>query len=119
MKRSRLQKMKHVNTGAAQPVSFTREQADTFIFDVVMKELYENSDVNVLDLQKDILDKYKIRLSHKEYERIWEVLTTSLWISPSIGFGRAGKVELTTVGYQLLARYGSYSQYIIATEPRN
>jgi len=91
-----------------------RNEMDKNIFDVVLKYLYINADKNSLDLDKDILSNMTITLPNREKERIWDVLTGSGWVSPIVGFGNAGKIELTNAGFQLMSQFGSYSNYLAA-----
>jgi hypothetical protein len=91
-----------------------RNEMDKSIFDVVMSYLYLNADKNAIDLDKDILSRMTIKLPEREKDRVWDVLTTSGWISPVVGFGNAGKVELTQAGIQLMSQFGSYSNYLAA-----
>ena len=119
MKKSRIQKLKNIQKGnqpqQGQGRTITRQDMDRMLFDMVMGEIYENSDVNSV-LFEDILHKYQVELPVKEKERIWDVITNSMWISPMMGFGQAGKLELTPQGFQLMAQYGSYSNYLAATQ---
>jgi hypothetical protein len=96
--------------------TITRQDMDRMIFDVVLGELYENADVNALPYD-GILEKYKIALPNKEKERLWEILAGSVWVNPMIGFGQAGKLELTTQGFQMMEQFGSYSNFLATTQP--
>lgn len=91
-----------------------RNEMDRNIFDVVLKYLYINADKNVLDLDNDVLSHMTIKLPAREKERVWDVLTSSGWVSPKIGFGNAGKIALTKAGFQLMSQFGSYSDYLLA-----
>lgn len=91
-----------------------RNEMDRNIFDVVLKYLYINADKNVLDLDNDVLSHMTIKLPAREKERVWDVLTSSGWVSPKIGFGNAGKIALTKAGFQLMSQFGSYSDYLQA-----
>lgn len=119
MKKSRIQKLKNKRENspkdAPQRQVITRQDMDRMIFDMVMSEIYENSDVNEL-LYDEILSKYRVQLPEKEKQRLWDVLTNTTWVSPKMGFGQAGKLELTQQGYQLMSQYGSYSNYVEATQ---
>jgi hypothetical protein len=96
-----------------------RVELDRNVFDLVLKELFENADQDEMDLERDILAKSKIKLHQKESRRLWEVLTSSGWISPAIGFGKAGKLELTKAGMQMMTQFGGYSQYLAAMQTNN
>lgn len=91
---------------------FNRDEQDQHVFNSVLKCLYENADVDMLNLHEDIYKKHNINLPHKEFERIWEIMKASGLINPVIGFGNSGKVSLSRAGYQLMAQYGSYENYI-------
>lgn len=97
-----------------QALIIDRSMKDRNIIDTVLNELYNNSDIDTLNLENDIYKKFKIKLSHKESERLWEVMINSGLVNPVAGFGNAGKVELSRTGYQLMAQYGGYKEYIEA-----
>lgn len=115
MKKSRIQKLKSTQEKDQQGHVITRQDMDRMIFDIVMGEIYEHSDVNEL-MFDDILGKYKVQLPDNEKQRLWDVITNTSWVSPKMGFGQAGKLELTQQGYQLMSQYGSYSNYVAATQ---
>src|SRR5690606_21450612 len=77
MKKSRIQKLKNKRENspkdAPQRQVITRQDMDRMIFDMVMSEIYENSDVNEL-LYDEILSKYRVQLPEKEKQRLWDVL---------------------------------------------
>jgi len=85
---------------------------DRRLFDIVLASLYENADKDTLHMENDILKPLNINLPPNEADRIWEVMVSSGLVSPVVGFGNAGKLELTKAGYQLLSQYGTYSQYL-------
>lgn len=93
-------------------VTLSRSEMDKKVFDIVLKTLYNNADKDVLHLEHEIYAPANINLPHKEAERLWEVMTSSGLVTPVIGFGNAGKVELTNNGYQLMSQYGSYLDYL-------
>ncbi len=93
-----------------------RTEMDKGIFDAVLQYLYVNADKNSLDLSNDILSHMTIPLPNREKERIWGVLTSSGWVSPKVGFGNAGKIELTKAGFQLMSQFGSYTGYLAAMQ---
>jgi hypothetical protein len=82
------------------------------IMDAVMKTLFHNSDKNALDLEQEILKPLKIDLPKKELEKVWDVITNSGLVSPLIGFGNSGKVELTSEGIKLMSQFGGYLEYM-------
>jgi hypothetical protein len=89
-------------------------EVDKQVFDIVLETLYNNADKDVLHLEKDIYIPNNVKLSLKHAERLWEIMLSSGWVSPVIGFGNSGKVSLTQSGYQLMAQYGGYSKYLDA-----
>lgn len=104
LKRFKVQKLANANTS----------EYDKQIIDIVLVTLYNNADRDVLDLEKEIYNPNKIKLSLKHSERLWEVMLSSGWVSPVIGFGNSGRVALTQSGYQLMAQYGGYSKFLEA-----
>ena len=96
-----------------------RSSLDKAIIDLILKSLYNNADKEALHIDKDIYDPNNIKLPLKESERIWEVMIASGWISPVIGFGNAGKIELTREGTQLMAQFGGYKEYLDAMSQSN
>lgn len=107
---------------AEQKVTFdmlTPEQRvalDRDMMNIVTKILFEDSQKDELDLQKDVIDKSNVIFPQKEVERIWNVLIGSTWISPIVGFGKAGKLELTNAGLQMMSQYGSYKNFLMKQE---
>lgn len=95
------------------PVIDTKE-IDKKVIDTVLKTLYNNSDIDAMQIEEQIYKPNNISLNAKDAERMWEVLVASGWISPVIGFGNAGKITLTREGYQLMAQFGGYLQYLEA-----
>jgi hypothetical protein len=69
-----------------------------------------------VDLHRDVLEKSRIVLPSREKQRLWEVLTSSGWVSPTIGFGKAGKLELTKAGFLMMSQFGGYSQYLASVQ---
>jgi len=96
-----------------------RLELDKNVIDLTLRALFENADKNSIDLHKDILDKARIVLPQKETQRIWDVLTSSGWVSPTIGFGKAGKLELTKAGFQMMSQFGGYMQYLASMQQSN
>lgn len=92
-----------------------RIQMDKSVFDVVLKTLYVGTK-NELHLENEIYATAKLKVPPKEADRLWNVLMSSGWVVPAVGFGRAGKVELTKAGYQLMATFGGYKEYLESVE---
>jgi len=93
-----------------------RLELDKNVIDLTLRMLFENADKNAIDLHKDIFEKARIVLPQKETQRIWDVLTGSGWVSPTIGFGKAGKLELTKAGFQMMSQFGGYTQYLASMQ---
>jgi len=89
-------------------------EIDKQVIDLVLHTLYNNSDIDTMSLEEQIYKPNNISLNKKDYERLWEVLISSGWISPVVGFGNAGKISLTREGYKLMAQFGSYMKYLEA-----
>ena len=87
-------------------------EMDQRIVDTVLNRLYNNSTKNMLHLESEIYAPANIQLPPEDAERVWEVMISTGLVTPVIGFGNSGKVELTRAGYQLMAQYGGYSQYL-------
>lgn len=89
-----------------------RVELDRNMMDIVTKILFEDGHKDELDLQKDVIDKSNVIFPQKEVERIWNVMIGSTWVSPIVGFGKAGKLELTNAGLQMMSQYGSYKNFL-------
>jgi hypothetical protein len=113
MKQNRIRKYHKTLNLKVDPVD--KVAADKNIFDMVLKQLYNNAD-DALHLENQIYAPNNVKLNNKESERIWEIMISSGWITPVIGFGNAGKVELTKTGYQLMSQFGGYSEYLTAVQ---
>lgn len=119
-KNLRIHRIKNLTPRQTHPEVFIdRGNMDIGIFDLVMKMLYENSDKNTMHLENEIFQPFNINLPKKETERIWDVLISSGFISPIMGFGNAGKVALTKTGYQIMSQYGTYSKFMEHNNPNN
>lgn len=98
------------------PVFPDKHAQDTYIIDTTLAELYNEGDKVAKSLDKDILKQHRIRISEQEYERIWEILTSTGLVNAVIGFGNNGKLNLTNEGYQLMRQFGSYSAFLTERE---
>jgi hypothetical protein len=87
-------------------------EKDKLVIDIVLHTLYNNSDIDTMQLEEQIYKPNNILLNRKDAERLWEVLISSGWISPVVGFGNAGEISLTRDGYKLMSQYGSYMKYL-------
>src|SRR5690606_13177217 len=73
---------------------------------------FDNTVKNTLHLENEIYAPSNIKLPAEDAERIWEIMISSGLVTSVIGFGNSGRIELTRAGYQLMAQYGGYSQYL-------
>lgn len=120
MKQSRI--MKHsrhhnrvnkVKKAKVKPVTIVnRSDVDIAIIDIVLKALYHNSHIDTLHIENDIFKHAKIDIPYAESERLWEVMLNSGLVNPVAGFGNAGKLKLSRTGYQLMAQFGGYAEYV-------
>ena len=115
MKHIRINKQKKA-LQALKTKNLDRSELDKNVFDMVLKVLYLNTHKSEMDLEKEIFAGSPIKIPQKEAERLWNVLTSSSWVSPAVGFGKAGKIELTKAGYQLMSQFGSYMEYLTSVE---
>lgn len=116
MKNLRIRKKKNLLKVRYNPNSTDRLELDKHVFDVTMKCLYNNSDKSELGFENEIIPYTKLKLPKKEVLRLWNVLASSNWVAPTVGFGRAGKLELTQAGYQLMSQFGGYREYLATVE---
>ncbi len=117
MKKTRIRTKKNLRKAITfKPTETNRLELDKYIFDVAMKCLYHNADKSELGFETEILKYAKVKLPQKEISRLWNVLASSNWVAPTVGFGRAGKLELTHAGYQLMSQFGGYKQYLDTVE---
>ncbi len=93
-------------------LALDNKELDKQVFDLVLKTLYNNADRNGLHVENEIFAPLQIKMPAHDTGRLWEVMISSGWVSPVIGFGNAGKLELTKAGYQLMSQFGGYSEYI-------
>lgn len=97
-------------------IALDRSEMDRKVFDLVLKTLYNNAGKSGLHVENEILAACRISLPSNENSRLWEVMTSTGWVSPVIGFGNAGKLELTKAGVQLMAQFGGYSEYLTSMQ---
>lgn len=107
---NRQDKLKKTNL---TPVTIAdRNEVDVSIIDLVLKSLYYNSHIDVLNVDEDIYKKAGVKIPFMESERLWEVMISSGLVNPVAGFGNAGKLKLSRTGYQLMAQFGGYREYM-------
>lgn len=96
-----------------KPVTIVdRSDVDIAVIDIVLKSLYHNSHVDTLHIENDIYKNANISVPYVESERLWEVMLNSGLVNPVAGFGNAGKLKLSRTGYQLMAQFGGYREYM-------
>jgi hypothetical protein len=89
-------------------------EKDKIVIDTVLRTLYNNADIDALQIEDQIYKANNISLNKKDSERLWEVLIGSGLVSPVVGFKNAGKISLTKEGYKLMAQFGSYLKFLEA-----
>ena len=113
MSKEKSQGKKNVKRVEVKPATvMDRNEFDMHVIDLVLNTLYNNSDKDVFHLDDEIYKPAKVTMPIKESDRLWEVMVSSGLINPVIGFGNSGKIELSSSGYQLMAKYGGYLQYM-------
>jgi len=110
MKARNRKALRLIKSKGSEPID--QSEYDKNVIDHVIKTLYNNSDKVSLHLDAEIYKPSNISLPFKESERLWAIMLGSGLISPAIGFGNAGRVELTKTGYQLMSQYGGYKEYL-------
>ncbi len=107
---NRKTKLKKANI---KPVTIVdRNEVDINIIDLVLKALYHNSHIDTLHIERDIYERAGVKIPYVEAERLWEVMLNSGLVNPVAGFGNAGKLKLSRTGYQLMAQFGGYKEYM-------
>ena len=86
----------------------------TDILDTVLRTLYEHMDKDGLNFDQDLLAANKIELSPEESDALWDVLRATGLADSIIGFGKEGRLELTSAGIQMMTRFGSYRNFLAA-----
>lgn len=99
---------------AIKPAPIDRNEVDIVIIDIVLKALYYNSHIDILHVEDEIYKNANINIPYVEAERLWEVMLNSGLVNPVAGFGNAGKLKLSRTGYQLMAQFGGYKEYMDA-----
>lgn len=102
-----------------KPAIVDRNEIDIAIIDIVLKALYHNSHIDTLHIENDIYKNANIKIPYVESERLWEVLMNSGLANPVAGFGNAGKMKLSRTGYQLMAQFGGYKEYMDSMKKAN
>ncbi len=116
---NRRAKLKKANTKPRAQAILDRDEIDIALIDLVLKSLYHNSHIDVLHVENDIYKNANVEVPYVEAERLWEVMLSSGLVNPVAGFGNAGKLKLSRSGYQLMAQYGGYAEYISTIKAKN
>lgn len=117
MKHQRHKSQKALNRMRVKPaVSLDRSEMDKRAFDLVLKTLYNSTHRDGLHVENEIFIPARVKVAPHEAGRLWEVMVSSGWVSPVIGFGNAGKLELTKAGYQLMSQFGGYTEYLTSVQ---
>ena len=116
---NRRAKLKRANTKPRPETILDRNEIDIALIDLVLKSLYHNSHIDILHVENDIYKNANVQVPYVEAERLWEVMTNSGLVNPVAGFGNAGKLKLSRSGYQLMAQYGGYAEYIATVKAQN
>ncbi len=91
----------------------TIKEAEAILIDVSMRELYNNGDKRELAFVEEILHPNNIDIPEGQpLESFWDILTNTGLMKSVIGFGKQGRLALTSEGYQLMNQYGSYANYL-------
>lgn len=110
-------RMKKLKKAKIKPVTIVdRDEVDIAIIDIVLKALYHNSHIDTLHIENDIYKHANINIPYVESERLWEVMLNSGLVNPVAGFGNAGKLKLSRFGYELMAKFGGYREYMLAVK---
>lgn len=108
-------RMKKLKKAKIKPATIMdRDEVDIAIIDIVVKALYHNSHIDTLHIENDIYKHANIQIPYVESERLWEVMLNSGLVNPVAGFGNAGKLKLSRFGYELMAKFGGYKEYMMA-----
>ena len=92
---------------------FSQKDAEKMLIDVSLQALYNNGDKRDLDFVSEILHPNEIKIPEgKALESFWDILTSTGLMKAVIGFGKHGRLSLTTDGYNLMNRFGSYANYL-------
>lgn len=86
------------------------------VLDLTFRTLYDNMDKGGLHFENDILQPNKIMLKPEEIGRLWDVMMATGLADGIIGFGNGGKVDITPAGIQMMTRYGSYKNFLMAQQ---
>lgn len=83
---------------------------DNDVIDFVTKVLFSDTS-REFSLTDDILSMSKLKYTPQDEDRIWKLLLNTRMVEQSIGFGKAGKIQLSTEGMLVMNKFGSYMEY--------
>jgi len=112
-KRKIIHRFRTRNTAEA---SVSQKERDIQLIDLVLKKLYNEGDKETASLNEDILKPARIQFTEAGSDRLWDLLLSTGLVNPVIGFGKSGNLTLTNDGYQLMTKFGSYSNFISERE---
>lgn len=98
--------------------SMSKEEKDMLVIDLTLKELFNDGDRKVVDLKKNVLDKYQLHYDNRTFERYWDLLDATNLVNPVVGFGNTNKLSLNTDGYNLMLKFGSYKNFLRTMNPQ-
>lgn len=85
--------------------------SDNDVIDLVTKFLFYDTSKEY-DLENDILKPSKLKYTASDLNRIWKLLLETNMVEQAIGFGRAGKIQLSANGLLIMNKFGSYLDYL-------
>lgn len=83
---------------------------DNDVIDFVTRVLFSDTSKE-FSLTDDILSMSKLKYTPQDEDRIWKLLLNTRMVEQSIGFGKAGKIQLSTEGMLIMNKFGSYNDY--------
>lgn len=96
--------------------SVNKKEQDVSLIDLVLTKLYNNGDKIPASIDKDILQPNHIKFTDAGSNRLWDIILNTGLVKPEVGFGKVGSLTLTHEGYQLMANFGSYKNFISKRE---
>lgn len=108
----KLKVINRLKTRKTTEATVDQKAEDLHLIDLVLEKLFNGGDKQTASLEEDVLLAHKIPYTEPGRERLWDLLVNTGFVQPVIGFGKAGRLSLTSEGYQLMTRFGSYSKFI-------
>ncbi len=91
-----------------------RQITEDDLIDYVFFTLYTNLDKNEMHFEEEIIAPTKLPLDAKQIDHLREVVITTGFVKPSVGFTKRGFVYLNANGIQIMKTYKTYSAYSAA-----